>query len=501
MIQWIVYGMIYLGSALMVYNIYGFVKFAHSVKTQKLWNGNDTILYVPVILLVIFLLGYLTVGIFGKPDLVIAGILFGGSVFVFVVYFMLSSIIKRVAENQEKEARLMAAEEASRAKTSFLATMSHEMRTPMNVILGLDSLALNHPNLPDETRRHLEKIGQSGRHLLGLINNILEMNNSETDRLELKREPFRLADLLEQVNAITQTVCDEKGLNYHFKATGDVSAVYVGDALRVRTILIQLLDNAVKYTDKSGDVSLTAEPVEADDKTARWRFTVSDTGIGMDKDFLPHIFEPFSREDSSATSRYGGGGLSLAVTKNVIDRMGGSISLESRKNVGSTFTVEIPFSVAEAAAPADEAAEQEEIQLAGRRVLVVEDIPENAEIVMDLLELEDVETEHAENGEIALNLFRESENRYYDAVLMDLRMPVMDGLEATRKIRALPREDAKRVPIIALTANTFDSDIRATLDAGMNAHLAKPADADLLYATLKKCIKEAYSRKGDACLD
>jgi CheY-like chemotaxis protein len=162
----------------------------------------------------------------------------------------------------------------------------------------------------------------------------------------------------------------------------------------------------------------------------------------------------------------------------------------------------VSFSVADAAAPqAEEPAEQEEIQLAGRRVLVVEDIPENAEIVMDLLELEDVETEHAENGEIALNLFRESEERYYDAVLMDLRMPVMDGLEATRKIRALPREDAKRVPILALTANTFDSDIRAALDAGMNAHLAKPADADLLYATLKKCIKEAYSRKGDACLD
>jgi len=481
--------MVYLGSALMVYNIFGFVRFARSVRARKLWNGNDRILYIPVILLVIFLLGYLIIGFFGRPDLIVAGILLGGSIFVFVMYWMLSSIMKRILANEETEAKLLAAEEASRAKANFLATMSHEMRTPMNVILGLDELALNNPELSPQTRQQLEKIGQSGRHLLGLINNILEMNNIEANSLELRQEPFRMEDMLDQVNAIVNTVCDEKGLDYHFTLGPDAGGCYAGDMMQLKTVLLHLLNNAVKYTDMPGDVRFSVERDGTEGEKARLRFTVSDTGVGIDKEFLPRIFEPFAQEDSSTTNRYGGTGLSLTVTKNIVERMGGAITVKSKKGCGSTFVVELPLPTA----VCDEtpAAAEEEISLAGRRILLAEDIPENAEIVMDILELEDVETVHAENGQIALDLFRESAENYYDVVLMDLRMPVMDGLEATRRIRALSRRDAKTVPIIALTANAYESDIKASLEAGMNAHLAKPADADMLYATIKQWIKSS----------
>ena len=500
MIHWLTDGMIYLGSALMVYNIYGFVRFARSVRKQKLWNGNDRILYIPVILLVIFLLGYLAIGIFGRPDPIVGGILLGGSVFVFVMYFMLSKIMQRVLENKETEAKLLAAEEANRAKASFLATMSHEMRTPMNVILGLDELALNNPELSPQTRQQLEKIGQSGRHLLGLINNILEMNNIESNSLELRQEPFRMEDMLDQVNAIVHTLCEEKGLDYQFTLREGAGGCYKGDMMQLKTILLHLLDNAVKYTDMPGDVSLSVERAECREDGALLRFTVTDTGVGIDQDFLPRIFEPFSQEDSSATNRYGGTGLSLTVTKNIVDRMGGTISVRSKKGCGSTFVVELPLPVAECP-EAEAPASDEEISLEGRHILVVEDIPENAEIVQDILELEGVETEHAENGQIALDLFRESEEQHYDAVLMDLRMPVMDGLEATRQIRALSRADAKTVPIIALTANAYESDIKASLEAGMNAHLAKPTDADMLYATIRHWINRTPRRKGDARCD
>ena len=484
----VIYAMVFCGAALMVYNIYGFIHFAAGLRKQTAFEKEYGILYIPIILLILFLLGYLAVGIFGSPDLIVAGILFGGSIFVFIIYKLLNGITQRILERKELEAKLRASEEASRAKTGFLSTISHEMRTPLNVIMGLDNIALRSPDLPQDTRRLLEKIGLSAKHLLGMISNILDMNRIERGRLELHNEVFDLTDALEQIDAIVGTMCEEKGLSYESELQPGAGASYLSDVLQLKQVLLSILENAVKYTDAPGAVSLRTQTQASGESVSTLRFTISDTGIGMDADFLAHIFEAFSQEDASSTSRFGGSGLSLAVTKNIVDLMGGTVSVESEKGRGSVFTVTVPLRQAERS---PEEAAPPTVALAGRRVLIVEDLPENAEIVQDLLELEDVETEHAENGRIALEMFERAPKHYYDAVLMDLRMPVMDGLEATRRIRALERPDAKTVPIIALTANAFESDVKNSLSAGMNAHLAKPTDAGMLYDTIKRHITNA----------
>ncbi len=486
MIRWVNYAMVYLGSALMVYNIYGFVKYARFVQKQKAWDASRWLLNVPILLLVLFLLGYLGIGIFGRPDLLVAAILFGGSIFVFVMYLLLSLITQRIIENEKLKAELIAAEESSRVKTSFLSSVSHEMRTPMNVILGLNSIALKNPALPSELREPLEKIGLSAKHLLDLINNILDMNRIESGEYTIKSERFSLREMLTQMDAIAVTLCHEKGLTYETDVQDGIYGDYLGDETELRHVLLSLLDNAAKYTDAPGTVRFSVEGVSADEDKRLLRFTVADTGIGMSEEFLTNLFTPFTQEDTSSTSRFGGGGMSLAVAKGIVDRMGGRISAESEKGRGSVFTVTLPLMSTASEAPPEEP----EVSLEGRRILIVEDIPENAEIAADLLELEGAESEHAENGQIALCMIERSTENYYDAVLMDLRMPVMDGLEAARRIRAMDRADAKTLPIIALTANAFESDIQQSLDAGMNAHLAKPTDADLLYATLKSHIRK-----------
>ena len=482
--EYIIYGLIYLGSALMIYNIYGFVNFARSVSVGENWEKSNKILYIPIALLVSFLLGYIAVAAFGKPDLIMSGILFGGSIFVFVMYRLIWRITQRISQQKQLEAKLMATEESNRAKTEFLSGISHEMRTPMNIILGLDTLALKNPSLDDETREHLQKIDLSANHLLEIINNILDINSIETGEFTVKCEEFSLEKTAWQINSIIEPRCEEKGITYKYTVEDGAEGYYSGDVVRIKQILIHLLNNAVKFTEAPGSVELTVKRIVSDNDTENLEFTVKDTGAGISKDFLPKVFDAFSREDASTTSRYSGSGLGLAVTKNIIDAMGGSISVESEIGVGTVFTAVLPAIRLKKA----ETLATEEISLAGKRILIVEDIPENAEIVADLLELEEVESEHAQNGRIAVDMFKASDKGYYDAILMDLRMPEMDGISATKAIRALDRDDAKNVPIIALSANAFDSDIKESLGAGMSAHLAKPADAQLLYSTLKKTI-------------
>lgn len=504
--QWIEYGMVYLGSALMVYNIYGFVCFARAVRKQKTWAGDSRILYVPVGLLVLFLLGYMAVGIFGDPDLIVAGILFGGSVFVFVVYRMFIRIMSRVMAHEETEAKLLAAEQTNRAKTSFLASISHEMRTPMNIILGLDELALKNPELPTSVRAQLEKADASARHLSGLIDNILTMQQGEGGESPIRAERFSLNELLRQICAQISFLCEQKGLDYQFSAAECADRAYLGDAARLERALICILDNAVKFTDAPGTVRFA---VSADGETADGvglRFVIADTGIGIDSEFLPKVFQPLTQEDQSFTNRFGGIGMGLTVADSLVRRMGGTIAVESRKGEGSTFTVSLPLRPAadaqrEGGQPTQgepgSGDEDASVSLAGRRVLIVEDVDVNAEIVADLLELEDVESERAENGRIAVEMVENSPPDYYDAILMDLRMPVMDGLEAARRIRRLDRPDAQRVPILALTANAFENDVEASIAAGMNEHLAKPADSEMLYSALRRWIgAERHGEEG-----
>ena len=486
-----IYAMIFLGSSLMVYNIYGYIRYARDIQKKKDWGRERTVLYLPIFLLVMFLLGYLAVGIFGKPDLIISGILFGGSVYVCIMYHFLRRVTNRIRENEQMEARLMAAEASSKVKSSFLSSMSHEMRTPMNAIIGLDAIALQDESLSPTTRNRLEKISVSAQHLLSLINDVLDMSQIESDQLVIRQQEFSLSQMLELVNVLTQSQCDDSGLDYRHEVIGDIGGTYIGDPERIKQVLLCILENAVEYTPAPGTVFFTTERAPCRNGRCILRFTIRDTGIGIDESFLPRLFDSFAREDASSTTRYGGSGLGMAITKQLLDRMNGMIAVTSRKGEGSEFVVTIPLEVVSTPqTEAPEAPEAAPAGLDGRRVLIVEDIELNAEIVADLLELEGVASERAENGQAALDRFRACPPGYYDAILMDLRMPVMDGLEATRSIRALERPDAKTIPIIALTANTLEEDIQHSLEAGMQAHMPKPVDADQLYAVLDKLIRQ-----------
>ncbi len=492
--QILIYAMVYLGSALMVYNIYGFIRFARYVKELKSWDNNSYILYVPIFLLVFFLTGYLVIGLFGKPDLMMAGVLFGGSIFVQIMYRLLNRIVREVVMSEQLKAELLAAEESSRAKASFLAGISHEMRTPMNVILGMDALALKNPALSAETRDQLEKIGYSARHLSRLINNLLDLQETEKDKPAKDTQMLSLKEALDQINAVYSASCSEKGLEYRFTGSPEAEEAYTGDAFQLERALMNIVDNAVKFTDVPGTVQFLVEPGSPEEDSRVMHFTIADTGVGIDPEFLPKIFDAFTQEDQSSTSRFGGSGVGLTAAYSIISGMGGRIEVKSRKNEGSTFIVTIPMISAPAAEsipedPVEDHYDPEEV-LQGRQILVVDDIDDNAEIVSDLLEIAGAESDRAENGQIAVDMFAGSAVGAYDAVLMDLRMPVMDGLEATRRIRALDRKDAKNVPIIALSANAYDSDVQNSLKAGMNSHLAKPADADLLYAELAGWIRK-----------
>ena len=499
--------MVFLGAALMVYNIYGFIRFARYIKKQVSWANESRIFYIPIILLVFFLIGYLIIGIFGKPDLVIGGILFGGSIFVFIMCRFLSQVTRKILENERLEAELLAAEQSSQAKSLFLHSISHEMRTPMNVIIGLDTLALKNPNLQPETRDQLNKIGLSAHHLLGLINNILDINQIESGDMSLKEETFSLSEMTIQIDAILQTLCHEKGLNWHLSLDSSLPDYYIGDVMQIKKVLMSVLDNAVKYTDPPGDIHFDIIRVGPVDRTCRLRFTITDTGIGIDPDFLPRIFEVFSKEDASSTAAYDGGGLSLSVAKEILSLMDGEIILESEKGKGTRCRIELPLPLTDDNDDADhvntdtvnisdptqetdqELADNHEGELLeGLRILVVDDIEENAEIVSDLLELEGADSEYACNGSEALDMFQMKEEFYYNAILMDLRMPVMDGHEAARQIRSSCRRDSGTIPIIALTANTEHSDVEESMKAGMNAHLCKPVDPDLMYAAIRRLV-------------
>ena len=489
MVQWLIRGMVFLGSLLMVYNIYGFVRFARYVKKLDSWNANDRILYVPIILLVGFLLGYLAVGLFGKPDMIMAGILFGGSVFVFVIYKLLNGITQRIVEREHLEAELLAAEESNQAKSRFMATMSHEMRTPLNVVIGLNELALKDDSLTPQTRDRLEKVEISAHHLLDMINDILDMNHIESGEMVLKAEAFSPADLLNLVNVLARMMCEEKGVVYRHEVVGELEGACIGDSLRLRQVLLSILSNASKYTPEGGSVRFVAEQLPREGDRCVLRFTVSDTGVGIDEAFMPKLFDSFAQEDANAINRSTGSGIGLAITRRLVDMMSGDIDVTSRKGEGSTFKVTVRLGAVDDAVAAEGAGEAvEEGSLAGKHMLIVEDVDLNADLLADLLELEDVTSERAENGRVAVDTFSQAPPGHFDAILMDLRMPVMDGLEATRAIRALPREDAKAVPIVALTANAFEEDVRQSLDAGMNAHLAKPVDTDQLYDTLRALV-------------
>ncbi len=539
-----------------------------------------------------------------------------------------------MAKNEALAEALAMAEEANLAKTAFLSNMSHEIRTPMNAIIGLNNLALHDQTLSPQTREYMEKIGGSAHHLLGLINDILDMSRIESGRITLNKEEFSFSGMLEQINTMVMSQCTGKGLTYECRILSKVDDRYIGDDTKLKEVLINILSNAIKFTYAPGSVTLTVERTAVFEDQSTLKFCVKDTGIGMDKEFIPKIFEAFSQEDSSRKSRFGSTGLGMAIAKSIVEMMNGTIHVESEKGKGTEFTVIVtlknceqtgalkentvdhskihvlviddeeiaaeharmvldesgiradtcmhgcdalqmlrtqhakqePYNlvlvdrtmpdldglavtrmIREEFAPENTVIiltaynwddivqeamdagidgflakplfasnviaeferiarrsnmslfqEKKRAELAGRHILLAEDIELNAEIMMDILEMEEVETDHAENGRIVVDLFRDHPAGTYDAILMDIRMPEMDGLEAAAEIRGMNRPDARTIPIIALTANAFDEDVQRSLQVGMNAHLTKPVEPDHLYQTLGELIYEAEESKSGA---
>ena len=531
---------------------------------------------------------------------------------------------EQIRINTQLKLTLKEAQQASVAKTAFLSRMSHEIRTPMNAIIGLGNLALREPNLSENLITYFTKINSSAQYLLSLINDILDMSRIESGRMVLKKEEFAFSTFLDLVNTMADGQCRDKGLEYACRVEGHLNDFYIGDDTKLRQVLINILGNSIKFTPSGGRVSLTVSCVSSFENQSILRFAIEDTGIGMEQEFLPKLFEAFSQEDSSNTTKYGGSGLGLAITKNIVTLMNGEITVTSQKGVGSTFTVTVTLqdspksrsihdyelnakdlrvliiddeevecrhtkTVLESAGIAAETCLSEEealkiiamhharyedfniilvdlrmpthdgiyvtrsirevlgasaiilltaytwsdreeeakeagvdsfiskpvfvsqvlqevkrvfterekekkeispedCDLNGRRILLAEDVEINAEIMTQLLEIMGIQVEHAENGQRAIDMFREHDSGYYDAILMDVRMPVIDGLSATKTIRSLEHGDSKDIPIIAMTANAFDEDVQLSLQAGMNAHLTKPVEAEHLTRTLQSLI-------------
>ncbi|PWM36211.1 MAG: PAS domain S-box protein [Clostridiales bacterium] len=401
------------------------------------------------------------------------------------------------AERRSKQAlqkALALAEEANRAKSDFLSSMSHDIRTPMNAIMGMTSLAIAHIGEQGRVEDCLRKISYSSRHLLSLINDILDMNKIERSKITLNHMHVSLPELAEQLCAMLSSQALSAGLRFGVSIPELRHPYFYGDPLRINQILINIIGNAVKFTPEGGEVYFAVEelPPERGERNVRYRFTVRDTGIGMSEEFLEHIFEPFTRNGN--TQRVEGTGLGLSITKGLVDLMGGRISVESELHKGTTFFVELEC---EAAAQAPCAAPQIEMgaenmrrerALDGRRFLVAEDNAINSEILCELLQMYGGQCVVKTDGMQAVRAFAEAGPGTYDAVLMDIQMPVMNGYEATRAIRALERPDAKTIPIIAMTANAFTEDIQAALEAGMNEHVAKPIDLKVLWETLNRLL-------------
>lgn len=531
---------------------------------------------------------------------------------------------KNMAQQEALGDALKSADQANKAKTAFLSNMSHEIRTPMNAIIGLDNIAMNDPEIPEKTKEYLAKINTSAEHLLDLINDILDMSRIESGRFILKNEEFSFSKMLESINTMFSGQCLEKNQNYSCNIKGQVDDYYIGDNMKLRQILINILGNAVKFTPEGGNISLDIQRIAQFDDRSTLQFTIRDNGIGMSEDFLPHIFDTFAQEDATSTNKYGSSGLGLSITKNIIEMMNGTIQVESKKGEGTTFTVSVTLNDSEhkdtvdeelkihpgdmsvliidddpiacehaklvlgqagiAAEVASNGAEGVEmtklrhvrhepynlilidwkmpdmdgiettrrireivgnesaiiiltaykwddildeavkagvdsfiakpffaanvleefrtasikkysktnvgsVDLKGLRVLVAEDVDVNAEILQMILKSREIESDVAVNGKIAVDLFESNPENYYAAILMDVRMPEMDGLEATRHIRAMERPDAAVIPIIALTANAFDEDVQRSLQAGLNAHLTKPIQPEILIETLESLIR------------
>ena len=389
------------------------------------------------------------------------------------------------------------AQEANRSKSSFLANMSHDIRTPMNAIVGITSLIEHECDDGEKVKEYAKKIELSSQHLLGIINDVLDMSKIETGKTTLKYADFSISELLQEMNTVFHPQANEK--HQTFVITGeDIQHDWVkGDRVHLMQIFTNLLSNAVKYTQAGGIIQFIVEECQTNSSVyAKFHFMVKDNGMGMSPDFKDKIFDAFTREESSLTNKIQGTGLGMAITRNLVEVMGGTIDVESVKGQGSCFEVLLDLKIAEQRVAAPTQKIQENMQdisvLKGMRFLCAEDNELNAEILTELLKIEGAECTICENGEEILKAFEQSAPGDYDMILMDVQMPVMNGYEATKAIRRSSHELAKTIPIIAMTANAFSEDIQHSLAAGMNAHISKPVAMRIL----EKTVRDIKSGRG-----
>ena len=478
--------LVFLGSALMVYNIVRYARFTR----EMCWMGrsfrNCLALFTPLVLLVLFLAGYLVEGLFGDPTPVVGAILFGGSVFVFIILRLLYFIIDRVKENEHLQTELSDARQASEAKSIFLSNMSHDIRTPMNAILGYTHLARQPETTEAQMRGFLEKINASGQHLLALINDVLEMSRIESGKIDLEETRTDLGEVLDDVRDMFATQMESKRIAYRVDAAQVEDRWVLCDRNRLNRILLNLISNAYKFTPEGGSVSVALRQTGSTDGRGVYELRVKDTGIGMSPEFAARVFEAFERERSSTVSGIQGTGLGMAITKNLVDLMGGGIRVETAPGKGTEFIITLDFPLTEAAsAPARAVnAAESATETLGGRLLLAEDNPVNREIATLVLQQLGYEIDTVENGRLAVERVSEAAPGTYRAVLMDVQMPEMDGYQATRAIRALTDARRAKIPVIAMTANAFSEDILTEQEAGMNAHISKPLDVDQLAGTL-----------------
>ena len=393
------------------------------------------------------------------------------------------------AKNVATEA-LQTAENANKAKTDFLSNMSHDIRTPMNAIIGITSLIRHDAGNKAKVIEYADKIDSSSQHLLGIINDVLDMSKIEAGKTVFKYSDFSILDLVQELNTIFHTQIYEKQQTLTIIKENIQHEWVNGDQVHLMQIFSNLLSNAVKYTQEGGKIQFFVEECETKSSVyAKYRFLVSDNGMGMSADFKDTIFDAFTRAESSLTNKIQGTGLGMAITKNLVEAMGGTIDVESELGQGSCFEVLLDLKIAEdrtvALAAQEETDEQDGNILQGMRFLCAEDNELNAEILIELLKIEGAECTICENGEEILKAFEQSVPGDYDMILMDVQMPVMNGYEATKAIRRSSHELAKKIPIIAMTANAFSEDIQHSLAAGMNAHISKPVEMKVLEKTIR----------------
>lgn len=393
-----------------------------------------------------------------------------------------------IAYQEELKKSAREAQIANQAKTDFLRRMSHDIRTPINGILGMIEIADNHPTDIEKLKDCRHKIRQAAGTLLSMVSDILDMNKLESGMLEPESVPFDIWALLMEVNHLTEMQAPAYGVTVHVKNPPFPVRRVIGSPTFLRRVLLNIASNALKYNRRGGRIEFSCDKIELTGEKVYFTLTCADTGIGMSPSFQQRAFEPFTQESNTARTHYMGTGLGLSIVKEFISKMGGTITLSSQKGVGTRFTITIPFTIDHASQEA-ETASQSPVSLSGLHVLLVEDNELNREITLCLLEKEGMEITTCENGAEAVKAFRESPLGYYDLILMDIMMPVMDGYEASRRIRSLPRRDASLIPIFAMTANAFQDDIEKSHQSGMNEHLTKPLHTKTMLDAIRKYVR------------